>query len=165
MSLYAKVKNGNVFMFPYTIADLTTENPNTNFVVSNDLSILYSVTEDAKSTGCEVVQVQIDSAFGYIDPRKKVVKGTVPIKINDAWVLKDSVVDKTAEELAAHSAVLAQEAEDKINANLAASEWTQLPDSNLTHDVVELWATYRADLQSVPSQSGFPWDINWPKVP
>lgn len=163
--MYAKVNGDQVIVFPYTIVNLTEENPSTNFVVSDDLAVLYSTTNDAKATGYKVVAVQIDEPIGYVDPTKKIVKGTTPVKINDAWVLKDSIVDKTADELAAHSLVLEQEAQDKINANLAASEWTQSPDSGLSADVVELWSAYRANLQQVPAQTGFPWDINWPKVP
>lgn len=48
------------------------------------------------------------------------------------------------------------------NARLAACDWTQLADAPVD---VPAWAAYRQELRDVPSQAGFPWEINWPAQP
>lgn len=48
---------------------------------------------------------------------------------------------------------------------LAASDWTQMPDSPLSASAKAQWATYRQSLRDVPEQSGFPDDITWPTEP
>lgn len=51
------------------------------------------------------------------------------------------------------------------NRLLAASDWTQMPDSPLSDADKTAWATYRTALRDVPSQSGFPGNIVWPTPP
>ena len=47
-------------------------------------------------------------------------------------------------------------------ARLAACDWTQVLDAPVD---TAAWAAYRQDLRDVPSQAGFPWEINWPAQP
>lgn len=49
------------------------------------------------------------------------------------------------------------------NARIATTDWTQgkdIPDA-----VSQPWAVYRQALRDVPSQAGFPWDVQWPAQP
>lgn len=48
------------------------------------------------------------------------------------------------------------------NQFLSESDWTQLADSSANK---QAWATYRQALRDVPTQEGFPWDIQWPTQP
>ena len=48
------------------------------------------------------------------------------------------------------------------NAKLAATDWTQIADATVDKTA---WATYRQALRNVPSQTGFPWTIEWPVAP
>lgn len=50
----------------------------------------------------------------------------------------------------------------KRNQLLLSSDWTQVLDSPVDKAV---WATYRQALRNVPSQQGFPWDVQWPVEP
>lgn len=45
---------------------------------------------------------------------------------------------------------------------LADCDWTQLADSTADKTA---WATYRQALRDIPSQTGFPWVIDWPTQP
>lgn len=45
---------------------------------------------------------------------------------------------------------------------LAKSDWTQLPDAQVNKTA---WATYRQQLKDLPSQSGFPLNVQWPEPP
>lgn len=48
------------------------------------------------------------------------------------------------------------------NALLSACDWTQVADSTADK---QAWATYRQALRDVPSQAGFPRDVQWPTQP
>jgi len=56
----------------------------------------------------------------------------------------------------------AKEVRKQRNAELASTDWTQLTDAPINS---ALWAVYRQQLRDVPSQTGFPWEINWPTQP
>jgi hypothetical protein len=49
------------------------------------------------------------------------------------------------------------------NAKLAASEWTQMSDVNLTNKTE--WAVYRQALRDLPEQEGFPFVVVYPQKP
>ena len=45
---------------------------------------------------------------------------------------------------------------------LKDSDWTQVADAPVDKTA---WAAYRQALRDVPTQAGFPWDIQWPVEP
>lgn len=49
------------------------------------------------------------------------------------------------------------------NAELVASDWTQLPD--VPQDTKDLWAVYRQALRDITDQEGYPFEIVWPVSP
>lgn len=51
------------------------------------------------------------------------------------------------------------------NRQLAASDWTQLPDVALTSDEVQAWAQYRHELREMLKQSDDPKLIVFPEPP
>jgi hypothetical protein len=56
-------------------------------------------------------------------------------------------------------------ARQQRNFLLAASDWTQVADAPLTEEQKTAWAIYRQALRDIPSQEGFPAEINWPEAP
>jgi hypothetical protein len=56
----------------------------------------------------------------------------------------------------------AQEVRAQRNTRLTASDWSQLPDAPVDQAA---WAAYRQALRDIPSQAGFPWDVEWPVQP
>jgi hypothetical protein len=56
----------------------------------------------------------------------------------------------------------AKSVRDDRNKRLTETDWTQVADAPVDKAV---WATYRQALRDVPSQAGFPWDIQWPTQP
>lgn len=83
-------------------------------------------------------------------------------QIGGAWFTKYSVADMDADAIAAKDAEQAKAAREQRSAKLAESDWTQLTDAPINS---ALWAIYRQQLRDVPSQAGFPWEINWPTQP
>ena len=48
------------------------------------------------------------------------------------------------------------------NGKLTSTDWTQVADAPVDKAA---WATYRQALRDISSQTGFPWDIQWPEAP
>lgn len=70
---------------------------------------------------------------------------------------------REAEVEAAKPITKAAEVRSERNRRLSESDWTQgkdIPDS-----VSSAWAVYRQALRDIPTQSGFPWEVNWPAQP
>lgn len=84
-------------------------------------------------------------------------------QIDGKWYTKYSVANMDAEAIAATDAAQAKSVREQRNAKLAASDWTQGKD--IPDNISSAWATYRQALRDVPSQAGFPWDIQWPTQP
>ena len=83
-------------------------------------------------------------------------------EINGKWFTKYSVADMDDETKAAKDAEQAKSMRDQRNQKLSDSDWTQLADSP---ENKAAWATYRQALRDVPTQAGFPWEVQWPTQP
>ena len=77
--------------------------------------------------------------------------------VTKTWV----AVNKTDDELAEDMAVLAANARVTRDGLLAATDFYALSDVFMS----EAMTTYRSDLRSVPTLTGFPSDFTWPTAP
>jgi hypothetical protein len=80
----------------------------------------------------------------------------------DGIVYTVSVVDKTAEEIAADSNSKAAQIRSQRNQLLTTSDWTQVLDAPIDRTA---WAAYRQALRDITSQEGFPASVQWPNDP
>jgi hypothetical protein len=80
----------------------------------------------------------------------------------DGIVYTVSVVDKTAEEIAADLDSKAAQIRSQRNQLLTASDWTQVLDAPIDRTA---WAAYRQALRDITSQEGFPASVQWPNDP
>jgi hypothetical protein len=88
--MYIKLKNGKIDKYPYSLAELVKDNPNTSFPAE---------VTDACAAGFEVYPViLVDKP--QVDHTKTVIEET-PNLINGDWFQDYIVVDATAEEIAA----------------------------------------------------------------
>lgn len=83
-------------------------------------------------------------------------------EINGKWFTKWSLADMDAEAIAAKDAEQAKAVRASRNKMLADSDWTQAADAPVDKTA---WATYRQALRDVSTQTGFPWDVQWPIEP
>ena len=51
------------------------------------------------------------------------------------------------------------------NLRLSKTDWVFAPDSPLNDTKKQQYVVYRQSLRDVPSQAGFPWDVQWPIEP
>jgi hypothetical protein len=88
--MYIKLKNGVIDKYPYSLADLVKDNPDTSFPAE---------ISDACAAGFEVYPViLVDKP--QVDHTQTVIEET-PSLINGSWFQDFSVVDATVEEIAA----------------------------------------------------------------
>ena len=83
-------------------------------------------------------------------------------QIDGKWFTKYSVADMDAEAIAAKDAEQAKNVRQSRTEKLKDCDWTQLADAPVDQAA---WSTYRQALRDVPTQSGFPWEVQWPDQP
>jgi hypothetical protein len=81
------------------------------------------------------------------------------------WRPTFSTRPATEEEIAARTEIQSLRVRQERRRLLKFSDWTQLPDNPLEQSKRDEWKTYRQALRDLPSQSGFPWDVNFPTEP
>ena len=122
------------------------------------------VFEGPQASGGTVYQYSQYAGVEQIDGKwyTKYVLGPV----FEDYTKEDGTVITAAEAEAAYKAQKDAEQADAQrkarNDKLKDCDWTQLADSTADKTA---WSTYRQALRDVPSQSGFPWTIDWPVAP
>lgn len=81
------------------------------------------------------------------------------------WYTKYSVADMDAEAIAAKDAAQAAAIRTDRNKRLADTDWRVIKHLELNENIPGTWEVYRQALRDVPSQAGFPWDVQWPAQP
>jgi len=117
---------------------LTELAENHDWVDTNDGDVFYAdADEDIHFMPGKTEQHQVWdwSQFAWIDPRSTQEK-----------------YDQAAAQVRANR-----------NKLLQSSDWTQLQD--ISNSVRSAWVTYRQALRDISSQTGFPFNINWPEQP
>ena len=150
--MYAKITNGEVEKYPYSIGLLRKDNPNTSFTKNPKDAILayygvYPVMETNPTVGAD----------------QKLVKSWTPELVSGEWVLNHQAVDMTAEEVAERDGVIASNVREKRNTLLAATDYFALSDVTLTTEMTE----YRAALRNFTEHDNWPnvSDNDWPTKP
>lgn len=157
--MYAKIKDGSVERYPYSITDLKKDNPNVSFPKVLDSTVLnsfgmYEVVTDSKPTYNLVTQV--------------INKKSTPELVSEVWTLKWEIKDKPQEEI---DEIKAREQEDirfERTSILMNCDWTIVADAPLSTDMVAKWKTYRQELRDITKQASFNNDqpsVTWPNQP
>ena len=82
-------------------------------------------------------------------------------QIKGQWFTKYSVADMEQEAKNALDAQQAASQRQQRNQKLSETDWRFCSDLTPSQE----WKDYRQALRDVPSQPGFPWDIQWPAQP
>jgi hypothetical protein len=148
--MFAKLNNGQLEKYPYTLGMLRKDNFNVSFP---------KVLDDATLARFSVVRVASTPRPEY--DYTKDFNVTVE-QVDGAWVEKWIATDVSAEEIASRTADEANNIRAERDQRLSASDWTQVADAPVNQ---ASWATYRQALRDMPAQAGFPWNVTWPSKP
>jgi hypothetical protein len=166
--MYAKITNGLVDQFPYSVAKLKRDNPNTSYPKPMNAAGLANVGMyfvkglSAPDTGAYEVAyhtgeaVQVDGEW----QREWAVKDMFADTTDE-----DGVITTKAEHEAAYQATLDETAATAVRLKrtelLAGTDWTQLADAPAD---AATWATYRQALRDITEHVNFPYlsDNDWP---
>ena len=99
---YAKVKTYNILIqFPYSFTDLKNENPNMEYDDRFDLPQWYAQTQDAITNNCKIVEVFdiIPLPENYNHLTQTAIKMTLPVLVDNQWVLGWNIFPKTEQEI------------------------------------------------------------------
>lgn len=142
--MYAKIQGDAAPRFPYSIADLKKDYPQTSFP---------SQLTDGMLAQYDVMPV-ITSPVPAFDSATHSVLSSVAF-VDGQWRQEWKVSKLSVERASANVRA-------RRNGRLADSDWTQLSDAPVS---AAPWASYRQALRDISDQPGFPWEIEWPEEP
>ena len=125
-------------------------------MINKEMNIISAVYRNDEDGNPSSIQAQIDgkSMSVPLDPGNRHY-AEIMRQVEASELVVESDPGPTEEQLAAQ----ARSERDRL---LADSDWTQVADAPVDH---QAWADYRQALRDVPTQAGFPTDINWPTKP
>ena len=149
---YAKIENGEVIKYPYSIEDLRKDNPNVSFplIIDEPTKSRYSMLPIQK------VEVLGDHTKNILEDFPKLIDGI--------WSQNWTIVDATQEKINQRLATKWQEVRDERNARLNSSDWTQAADSPFTEEQKNAWRQYRQELRDITNQAN-PFEVIYPVQP
>jgi hypothetical protein len=149
--MYVKVENGVAVKYPYTIAELRADNPNTSFPKKG------ITTETLESFG--VYEVYVPDTPDY-NGRTHKLQQLDPVLENGTWVLRWNAVEKTADEIAEHDASVSSARRMYRNNLLAQTDWMALSDVTMSAEM----AAYRQALRDITTHANWPYleEADWP---
>lgn len=154
--MHAKLKNGAVERFPYSIAQLRQDHPNVSFpaVMPDKLLAEYGVVPVEPTE-----RPTADHTKLVLEASPSLSSGTW----SQAWTITDASpeliaerLDETARSVRTERDALLANSVDRIN----PMRWETLSEAEK-----DAWRVYRQALLDVTEQSGFPFSINWPVAP
>lgn len=162
--MLAKIQNGIATKWPLAEHYIQIEYPNTSFSfpLSDDV-----LREFGFARFKQVDPPAYDSEFQTPEEQAPLVQNGVAIQ---TWAVKEKYTTEEKAQLIVQKEAARQElAQNTVrglrDGLLSSSDWTRLDDAPLTTEQKAAWATYRQALRDIPSQAGFPWDIQWPVKP
>jgi len=150
--MFAKITNGSVDRFPYSVGDLRRDNPNTSF--PKNISV-QTMTSYGMVPVTQLAEPDHNPITHFVD------YGPVPVRENGKWFLLPTVREFSAEQLADRHASAAASVRSTRSMLLAETDWTALSDVIIIPEM----ATYRQALRDITSQPGFPHNVSWPVKP
>tara|TARA_Y100001968_G_C19299420_1_gene688297 strand:- start:134 stop:610 length:477 start_codon:yes stop_codon:yes gene_type:complete len=157
--MYAKIKDGSVEKYPYSITDLKQDNPNVSFPKTIPTLTLnhYGVAD---------VVVATKPSFNSIT--QTINRKSTPELVSGTWTLKWEIKDKPQEDIDQEKADKQADIRSERVMELEQCDWTVLPDAPLSEDMVNKYKTFRQELRDVTKQASFnnaeP-SVTWPTKP
>lgn len=149
---YAKIENGVVLNYPYSISDFRRDNANLS------LPFAISTVDLAQFNVFPVASSPMPT-----DHTKNYYPGQVQ-NIDGVWTETWESSDASQEEISQRVALKWSSIRKLRNELLVSSDWTQLPDVSLSAEIQSDWSAYRQQLRDITNQPD-PFNIWWPGEP
>lgn len=152
--MYVKVTNGAADQYPYTVANLRRDNPNTSFPkrIPDEMLASWGVypvsSEQPPSLDARTQELQ---------------QNALPHQDGDAWVIGWTVNTKTSEQIADYDTAITNANREERNERLKETDFYALSDVTMSAEM----ATYRQALRDITSHANWPHldDNDWPTKP
>lgn len=151
MTLYARIIQNQVVEYPVTQLDIMKRYPNVSFVV--DPFVPPQEYQPVMSSEPPKGSYQLN-----------VVEG-LPSQTETGWTQTWLLLAASAEEIITRTEQQGEMIRSQRNHLLAACDYTRLDDVQMDLNTRQQWVTYRNSLRDITSQSGFPWNVEWPVAP
>tara|TARA_R110000744_G_scaffold246143_1_gene362713 strand:+ start:401 stop:862 length:462 start_codon:yes stop_codon:yes gene_type:complete len=153
--MFAKITNGQVTKYPYTVGDLRRENSNTSFPRKMPAATMVAFG---------MYPVGYEAAPKYDPLTHRLQHSDIPELIDGEWTLTKTVVALTAGQIQNQRDRTAASNRADRDGLLSQSDWTQVADAPVS---ALTWATYRQALRDITSHANWP-NLNnadWPTKP
>jgi len=149
--MYAKIHNGTIIKYPYTLTDLRADNPYTSFTQSPTVEELI-----------EFNTVIVTPVSTPVVPYTQSITEGQPTQENGTWQQTWTVTQASEQEVSDRLFLKSSETRNQRNNLLTQSDWTQVLDAPVNQ---QAWSTYRQSLRDITAQPGFPLEVTWPQQP
>jgi hypothetical protein len=152
MNVLVKVVDGAIEKYPYSFEAAREDFPSTSFPYNVDVAALAEFG---------IFPVEFDPQ-PELQLAQRLVEDDQPTFRDGAWRIGWTVVEDPNVNNYDPEWERVEGLRQSRNNELAASDWTQLPDAPVNH---EAWAIYRQALRDITDQPGWPDAIEWPTPP
>ena len=152
--MFAKITNGSVEQYPYTVGQLRRDNPNTSFPKNVPETTMASYG---------MYPVGYDAAPDYDPLTHRLQHSSAPSLVDGDWKLTKAVVALTSQQIADATDAKAKEMRSKRDGLLAETDYFALTDVTMDASMTN----YRQALRDITAHSSLPRleDADWPTKP
>jgi hypothetical protein len=149
--MYALVNEEVVIEYP--IHDLRSRFPNISF------------PSNAESHHFPPGVVKVEPSAIPVVNRNQYVREGAPIKTGSTWLQVWEIHNKEPDQIAAETAMKVRDVRNERDGFLRQTDWVVTRFIETGVAIPTLHTAYRAALRDIPTQPGFPWDVQWPDKP
>ena len=152
--MYVKIVDGAVDTYPYTVANLREENPNTSFNKS---------ISDEEFASYGVLPVTYADPPSYTQRTQYLSQDETPSLVDGAWTITFTVMTKTSEQIAEYDTAIASNNRGERDFKLGQTDFYALSDVTMSSEMT----TYRQALRDITAHENWPnlEDADWPTKP
>ena len=152
--MYAKISNGAVDQYPYTVGNLRRDNPNTSFPKRPSDEMLME-------WGLHSVVVEEMPSINF--RTQDVASSDIPTLSGGSWSIGWTVTSKTAEQISEYDAMVSDTNRNMRELKLAETDFYALSDVTMTAEMT----AYRQALRDITSHANWPHldEADWPTKP
>ena len=153
--MYAKLNNGAISQYPYTLTELKSDYPSTSFPFD-------PLSDSDLREAFDVVEVQENPQPDFNAQTHQCIETTPELK-NGEWTQAWETKAKTADEKTQADSDQWTEIRNQRNQKLQETDWQMVKALETGEDAGDL-RIYRQKLRDIPQEQTDPFSITWPDL-